>query len=44
MEQKGFLILENAMVFEGKAFGYRGESTGEVVFTKIERASCRERV
>ena len=33
MEQKGFLILENAMVFEGKAFGYRGESTGEVVFT-----------
>ena len=33
MEQKAFLILENTMVFEGKAFGYRGESTGEVVFT-----------
>lgn len=29
---KGKLILENKMVFEGKAFGYLGESIGEVVF------------
>lgn len=27
------LILENGMVFEGKAFGYLKESVGEVVFT-----------
>ncbi len=33
MEQKAFLVLENKMIFEGKAFGYMGESTGEVVFT-----------
>ncbi len=33
MEQKAYLILENAMAFEGKAFGCVGESTGEVVFT-----------
>jgi len=26
------LILENGMIFEGKAFGYLGETVGEVVF------------
>lgn len=30
---KAKLILENGMVFEGKAFGYLKESIGEVVFT-----------
>ncbi len=30
---KAKLILENGMVFEGKAFGYLKESVGEVVFT-----------
>ena len=30
---KAKLILENGMVFEGKSFGYLGESVGEVVFT-----------
>jgi len=30
---KAKLILENGMVFEGKAFGYIKESVGEVVFT-----------
>ncbi|SFC68796.1 glutamine-hydrolyzing carbamoyl-phosphate synthase small subunit [Clostridium uliginosum] len=30
---KANLILENGMVFEGKAFGYLKESVGEVVFT-----------
>ena len=30
---KARLILENGMVFEGKAFGYLKESVGEVVFT-----------
>ncbi|EOC99593.1 carbamoyl phosphate synthase small subunit [Caldisalinibacter kiritimatiensis] len=29
---KGYLILENGMVFNGKAFGYIKESVGEVVF------------
>lgn len=29
---KAKLILENNMVFEGKAFGYLHECTGEVVF------------
>lgn len=30
---KARLILENGMVFEGKAFGYLKDSVGEVVFT-----------
>ena len=30
---KAKLILENGMVFEGKAFGYLKDSVGEVVFT-----------
>lgn len=30
---KAKLILENGMIFEGKAFGYLKESVGEVVFT-----------
>ena len=30
---KGKLILENGMIFEGKAFGYLKDSIGEVVFT-----------
>ena len=30
---KANLILENGMVFEGKAFGYLEDSVGEVVFT-----------
>ena len=30
---KARLILENGMIFEGKAFGYLKESVGEVVFT-----------
>lgn len=30
---KAKLILENGMIFEGKSFGYLGESVGEVVFT-----------
>ena len=29
---KAKLILENGMIFEGKAFGYDGEAIGEVVF------------
>lgn len=29
---KGKLVLENGEVFDGKLFGYRGSSTGEVVF------------
>lgn len=29
---KGKLILENNMIFEGKAFGHLGETVGEVVF------------
>lgn len=29
---KAILMLEDGEVFEGKAFGYRGETTGEVVF------------
>ena len=33
MEQKAYLILENKMIFEGKAFGASGEALGEVVFT-----------
>ena len=33
MERKAYLILENKMIFEGKAFGAAGEATGEVVFT-----------
>jgi carbamoyl-phosphate synthase small subunit len=33
MGQKAFLILQNGDVFEGKAFGAIGETTGEVVFT-----------
>lgn len=28
-----YLILENKMVFEGEAFGARGDVTGEIVFT-----------
>ncbi|MGL4571516.1 MAG: glutamine-hydrolyzing carbamoyl-phosphate synthase small subunit [Clostridium sp.] len=30
---KAKLILENGIIFEGKSFGYAGESVGEVVFT-----------
>ena len=30
---KAKIILENGMIFEGKAFGYLKESVGEVVFT-----------
>ena len=30
---KAELILENGVVFEGKAFGYIKDSVGEVVFT-----------
>ena len=33
MEKKKYLLLENGMVFEGKAFGAGGDVTGEVVFT-----------
>lgn len=29
---KGFLVLENGLVFEGESFGYEGNGTGEVVF------------
>ena len=29
---KAKLILENGMVFEGKAFGYTEEAVGELVF------------
>ena len=29
---KGKLILEDGTIFEGKAFGYLGDSIGEVVF------------
>ena len=29
---KGKLILENGVIFEGKIFGYEGSTTGEVVF------------
>ena len=42
---KAKLILENGMVFEGKAFGYLKESVGEVVFTywndRISRGAYR---
>lgn len=30
--QKAYLVLENGKVFEGIAFGYTGEATGEIVF------------
>ncbi|NCA67655.1 MAG: carbamoyl phosphate synthase small subunit, partial [Clostridia bacterium] len=33
MAEKLYLILENGKVFEGYAFGARGEVVGEVVFT-----------
>lgn len=33
MSKNAYLILENGMVFKGKAFGKIGEITGEVVFT-----------
>lgn len=32
---KARLILENGIVFEGKAFGYLKESVGEVVSTQV---------
>ena len=28
-----YLVLEDGSVFSGKAFGFEGQSTGEVVFT-----------
>ena len=31
---KGKLILEDGTIFEGKAFGYLGDSIGEVVFNR----------
>ncbi len=33
MNKKRYLLLENGTIFEGKAFGADGETTGEVVFT-----------
>lgn len=33
MDSRAYLILENGKVFEGKAFGARKETTGELVFT-----------
>lgn len=33
MEQTAYLTLENGMVFQGKAFGFRQEAEGELVFT-----------
>jgi carbamoyl-phosphate synthase small subunit len=33
MESRAYLILENGKVFEGKAFGAKKETTGELVFT-----------
>ena len=33
MSRAAYLILENGMVFEGKAFGAEKETTGELVFT-----------
>lgn len=33
MSRAAYLILENGMVFKGKAFGAEKESTGELVFT-----------
>lgn len=33
MESKAYLILENGKVFEGKSFGAKKETTGELVFT-----------
>ena len=38
---KAKLILENGMIFEGKSFGYLGESVGEVVFT-TGMTGCQE--
>ena len=37
---KGKLILEDGTIFEGKAFGYLGDSIGEVVF-RISRSINR---
>lgn len=31
--QKAYLILENGTIFEGKSFGAKGETIGEIVFT-----------
>lgn len=33
MGETVYLILENGRVFEGKRFGFSGETTGEIVFT-----------
>ncbi len=33
METRAYLILENGKVFEGKSFGAKKETTGELVFT-----------
>ena len=33
MSRTAYLVLENGMVFEGKAFGAEKETTGELVFT-----------
>jgi len=32
-DQKAYLLLANGTVFEGKAFGAKGETLGEIVFT-----------
>ncbi|MDR1753639.1 MAG: hypothetical protein LBR74_01890 [Eubacterium sp.] len=31
--KKAALILENGMVFDGKAFGFEGEAEGEIIFS-----------
>ena len=41
---KAKLILANGMVFHGKSIGSTAERVCEMVFNKIGRASCRERV
>jgi len=33
MAEKAFLVLEDGTIFEGKAFGKRGETVGDIVFT-----------
>ena len=31
--KKGYIVLENGMIFEGKRFGYEADVTGELVFS-----------
>ena len=31
--KKGYIVLENGQVFEGKRFGYEGDAVGELVFS-----------